>query len=109
MRFMAALVLLLQLQPLVGSVMCFHDAEIARADCTMPHDERPADRTLAPVGTPAPNGCASSGYCAPTVPAVIKSAHYLQVTPVIHGAPALTAASMAPGEPPAAPFHPPRA
>jgi hypothetical protein len=108
MRLLAAFVLLLQLQPLAGSAMCFHDAEIAKAECAMPHDERPAEPTLAPVGAELPTGCASAGYCAPSAPAVIKFAHSFQITTVIHGAPALVDATMAPGDPPAPPFHPPK-
>jgi hypothetical protein len=109
MRLLAALVLLLQLQPLVGSAMCFHDAEIAKAECAMPHDERPARATLAPSGAELPTGCASTGYCAPSAPAVIKFAHSFQFTPVIHSASALVEASLAPGDPLTPPFHPPRA
>lgn len=109
MRFLAALVLLLQLQPLMSSVVCFHDAEIAKAECAMPHEGWPAEPTLAPVGSAMPTGCAGAGSCAPTAPAVLKFAHYLQITPVMHSAPALMDASLAPGDPLAPPFHPPRA
>ncbi|CAN5806535.1 hypothetical protein BH24GEM1_BH24GEM1_20530 [soil metagenome] len=109
MRFLGLVVLLLQLQPLVGSAMCFHDAEMAKAECTMPHDRRSIESAVAPVGADLPAGCASAGHCAPSAPAVIKLAHAFQATPVVHRAPALVLASLAPGDPLPPPFHPPRA
>jgi hypothetical protein len=109
MRVLAALALLLQLQPVVGSALCFHDAELAAAECTMPHEGRPADSALTAPGTAAPSGCPMMEYCAPPAPAVPKFANRFQITSHVHGAPALIDLSMAPGEPPAPPFDPPRA
>jgi hypothetical protein len=109
MRILAALALLLQVQPVVGSALCFHDAEIGRAECTMPHEERPASSTLTTPDPGVPGGCPSMGYCAPAAPAVPKFAEHFQFTSFVHGAPALMDSSMAPGDGPAPPFHPPRA
>lgn len=109
MRVLATLALLLQLQPLMGSALCFHDAEAAKAACTMAHEERPATSTLAAPSTEVPSGCPSMGYCAPAAPAVPKFTEQFQITSFVHGAPALIAPSMAPGESRAPPFHPPRA
>ncbi len=108
MRILAALALLLQVQPLVGSALCFHDAEIARAECTMPHQEQPASALTAP-DPGVPGSCPSMAYCAPAAPAVPKFAEHFQITSFVHGAPALIDDSLAPGEPLAPPFHPPRA
>jgi hypothetical protein len=109
MRVLAALALLLQFQPLIGSVICFHDAEMAKAECTMPHEGQPASRTLTTPASELPGGCPSMGYCAPAAPAVPKFAEHFQVTSFVHGAPALTYSSLAPGEPLGPPFHPPKA
>lgn len=109
MRLLAALVLLLQLQPLVGSAFCFHDAEMAKAECTMPHEERPASGTLTAPTTGDPGGCPSMGYCAPVTPAVPKFAEHFQISSFVHGAPALNYSSWEPGEPLGPPFHPPKA
>lgn len=108
MRLVAALALLLQLQPLIGSVICFHD-EAARAECAMPHQERPASGTLAAPATEIPGACPGMGYCAPTAPAVPKLVEHFQITPLVHGASALNHSSLAPGEPLGPPFHPPKA
>jgi hypothetical protein len=110
MRFLATLALLFQLQPLVGSAICFHDAEIAKAECSMPHEERPADSsTLTAQSTGLPSGCPSMAYCAPAPPTVPKLAEHFQITTLVHGALALIEPSMAPSESLTPPFHPPRA
>lgn len=109
MRVLAALALLLQLQPLVGSALCIHDAAIARTECSMPHDGQPATGTLTAPGTGGHSACSSMGYCVPTAPAVPKVAEHFQITSFVHGALALTYTSLAPGEPLGPPFHPPKA
>jgi hypothetical protein len=109
MRFLAALAFLLQLQPLAGSVICFHNAEMASAECTMPHEKPLASSSLTVPSTGAPSGCPSMGYCAPTAPAVPKFDQHFQIVSFVHAALALIDPSMAPGESPAPPFDPPRA
>lgn len=109
MRILAALALLLQLQPLIGSVICFHDAEMANVECTMPHQVRPASGTLAAPTSGNPGGCPSMGYCAPAAPAVPKLGERFQITPLVHSASALHYSSLTPGEPLGPPFHPPKA
>ena len=108
MRFLAALVLLLQLQPLAGSALCFHDAELAKAECGMPHEERPADSAFTETSE-VPGGCPSMAYCAPAAPTIPEFAEHFQITSLVHGAPALIDSSMAPGEPQTPPFPPPKA
>jgi hypothetical protein len=109
MRILAVLALLLQVQPLVGSALCFHDAEIARAECTMSHEGQPASSTLTTPDPGVPGGCPGMAYCAPAAPAVPKFAEHFQITPLVHSAPALNYSLLAPGEPLAPPFHPPKA
>jgi hypothetical protein len=109
MRFLAALVLLLQLQPLAGSALCFHDAEVAKAECTMPHNERPITSMFTAQTTGVPGGCPSMAYCAPAAPTVPEFAEHFQISSLVHGAPTLIDPSMAPSEPQTPPFHPPKA
>jgi len=109
MRVLAALALLLQFQPLIGSVICFHDAEMIKAECIMPHEGQPASSTVTTPTNKLPGGCSSIGYCAPAAPAVPKLAEHFQFTSFVHGAPALTYSSLAPGEPLGPPFRPPKA
>jgi hypothetical protein len=109
MRVLAALALLLQFQPLIGSAICFHDAEMAKAECSMPHKDQPVSRTLTTPAAELPGACPSMGYCAPAAPGVPKFAEHFQITSYVHSAPALTYSSLAPGEPLGPPFHPPKA
>jgi hypothetical protein len=109
MRFLAAFTVLLQLQPLAGSALCVFDAEVAKPECTMPHEEAPAGGTLTAPGTGVPSACPSMGYCAPAAPAVPKLAQHFQITSFVHRAPALNYPFLASGQPSAPPFHPPRA
>ena len=109
MLVLAALALLLQLQPLVGSVLCFHDAEVAKAECTMPHEGRPADSTLTTPSTGGSGGCTGMAYCAPATAAVPKFTEDFQITSFVYGSPALIDSSQAPDEPAGSLFHPPRA
>jgi hypothetical protein len=109
MRFLAVLVLLLQLQPVIGSALCFHDTELSKPECAMPHDERPtADRTLTATGAEVPTGCASTVYCTRSTPAVLDFAQHLQIAALIQGAPVRIAPAMASDAALASPFHPPR-
>jgi hypothetical protein len=109
MRALAALALLLQLQPLAGSALCAHDAVVARTECSMPDHEQPGTGTLAAPGSGDPSTCTSMGYCAPAASAVPNFAEEFQITSFVHGALTLMHPSMAPAEPLAPPFHPPRA
>ena len=112
MRLLATVLLLLQLQPLVGLALCFDRGRPAKAECVMPDTgplAAPAERTLTPTGTSQTTGCVAAEYCARTVPAIPKFAESLQITPVVHGAPAPMDAVLALGDPLAPPFHPPKA
>jgi hypothetical protein len=108
MRLLAALVLLLHLQPVIGAAFCFHDAELAKTECSMPHEERPGGAALTSPSPKGPAGCASMGYCAPAAPAVPKLVERFQFSSFVHSAPALNYPLLASGEPSAPPFHPPR-
>ena len=107
MRILAALALLLQLQPLVGSALCFHDAA-AKTECRMPSQGQLGTGPLSQPGAGSPSTCPSMGYCAPTAPGVPKLAEQLQITSFVHGAPALMAPSLASAGPVRPPFHPPK-
>jgi hypothetical protein len=109
MRVVAALVLLLQLQPVVSFALCVHDAAVATTECSMPDEAQPGTGTLTVPSTGTPGACFSMAYCAPTASAVPKFAEQFQITSFVHGAPAPMDLTMALGDPPAPPFHPPKA
>jgi hypothetical protein len=107
---LAATLLLLQLQPVLGAGAC---ARLGRAsaqrECTMPeHGSNP----VYSVGEPSPHtpqSCALASVCAPAplaIPVIGKQ--------IVRGAVLISAALIAPTTPPvevstAPPFHPPRA
>jgi hypothetical protein len=109
MRFLAVVVLLLQLQPLAGSAICLHDAEVGRAECAMPHQERAVGGTLSAPGAATPAECSSMDYCAPSALSVVSLAEHFQIAWIVHRQPALSGRCLAPGDEPAPPLHPPRA
>jgi hypothetical protein len=108
MRFLAALALLLQVQPLVASALCLYDARMARMECTMPHGDGPAGGTFRASDPGMPGGCAAMAYCAAAPTAWPRFAERPQVIPIVHASPVLSDAPLAPGTGPAPPFHPPR-
>ena len=108
MRFLAALALLLQFQPLVGSVICLH-VGMADAECTMPHEQQPALGTLTAPNPAGLGSCSSLAYCAPGPPALPKLIEQFQVTPFAHSAPTLNYSPLAPGEALRPLFPPPKA
>jgi hypothetical protein len=105
---LAALVLLLQLQPVLGTVACLGlPKQGAQQECQMPEHGAVPHSTVAAPNSSAPN-CALASVCAPTPLAIMSLADGPQST--IAGstesrsmaAPALLGIFSAP------PFHPPR-
>lgn len=110
MRFIGALLLLLQLQPLGAAALCLHGHGSEVAECGDMHETQAlAERTLAQPGTGHTAACMASDYCAWTAPAVLRFAQHFQVVASLHRAPAQLIAALAPGDPLTPPFHPPRA
>ncbi|SRR5581483_879689 len=103
MKALAALVLLLQLGPLAGPVLCH-----AQATCGMPAHQAAVSAPGADAGTPSPN-CATVQLCSPAGPAVAGGLVRLEPALGPHdlalpGGPTLLA-----GRPARPPAPPPRA
>ncbi len=110
MRLVGSLLLLLQLQPLGAAVLCLPGNGVEMAECGgMPETRVSAERTLAPTGTGHTANCMASDYCARMAPAVLRFTQHFLAVASIHRAPAVMVVPMAPGDPLAPPFHPPRA
>ena len=105
----AALLLLLQLQPLFGTLACMGLSDRARqAECQMPeHGPMPAS-TLAQTESPAPN-CALASVCAPSPLTIVSLPENFESTVALYSEPPVMAATALFGISSAPPFHPPRA
>ena len=106
---LAALVLLLQLQPLFGTVACLGFSKPGpQQECQMPEHGAVPHSTVAQPNSSTPN-CALASVCAPTPLAIISLADGLQSVIALSAdsrgmaAPTLFGVSSAP------PFDPPRA
>ena len=106
---LAALLLLLQLQPLLGTAACLGLSDRAsKAECEMSEHGAMPDSSVAQTESPAPN-CALASVCAPSpltivsLPESLESVVAFYSQSPIMAAPALFGISSAP------PFHPPRA
>ena len=106
---LVALLLLLQLQPLLGTVVCLSFSDVAaRSECEMPDNVAVPYSGVAHTQSPALN-CALASVCAPSPLAVVGLAESIESVVAfcspspIMAAPALFGISSAP------PFHPPRA
>jgi hypothetical protein len=106
---LAALVLLLQLQPLLGTVACLGLSDRAsQAECQMPEHGATPYSTVAQTEAPVPN-CALASVCAPSPLAVVSLPENLESVIALHSEPPRMVATTPLGISSAPPFHPPRA
>jgi hypothetical protein len=105
----AALLLLVQLQPVLGSVACLGlPARAAAQDCKMPEHGQPPATSIAVSGAAA-QSCALTTICTPAPVAIPELFNRLETAVPHHdGATTLTAA-LPYDTSPSGPFHPPRA
>ena len=106
---MTALLVLLQLQPVLGTVACLGlTGRQAGQECAMPEHGQSGTTGLVPAG-PASQGCQAAAICTPVPPAVsVPTAQFETAESLRAGAGAL-AATLPRDIPPVPPFHPPRA
>jgi len=105
----AALLLLLQLQPLLGTAACLGLSDRAReAECQMPEHGAMPQSTLAQTESPAPN-CALASVCAPSPLAIVSLPENLESVIALHSESPIMPAATLFGISSAPPFHPPRA
>ena len=106
---LAALFLLLQLQPMLGVAACLGLVrQPAQQECKMPeHGTAPTQQLSQPVPLSG-QSCALASVCAPAAPAVPSFVGQLESSVPLHAVAAI-AGDMAPPEVATAPpFHPPR-
>ena len=103
----AVLLLLFQLQPVLGTVVCLGPSDRAKQECKMPdHGQMP--KTSITIASIAAQNCQSAAICAPAPLAIPAWFTQLETaTPLLEGGTSLAATLL--GISPAPPFHPPRA
>jgi hypothetical protein len=103
---LAAIVLLLQLHPVVGTVACLGRA--TQPDCEMPGHAAVPHSTVGQTesGTPA---CALASFCAPSPLAIVSPRENLESAVALHSESPIMATAALFGLSSAPPFHPPRA
>ena len=108
MRLGLALLLVLQLDPVIGAALCLGREQAANAECAMP--ERPiySGSVVAAAGAQVPGGCAVAQLCAQPAPVIAQLGQVFQLVSVVHHAPARWDSLDAPPGVLTPPFHPPR-
>jgi hypothetical protein len=105
----AALLLLFQLQPALGTVACLAlPAGATKQECKMPEHGQPQTMSVAVSGAAA-HGCQLATICAPARPAIPGLSNKFETAVPLYGNAATLAATLLLGTSPAPPFHPPRA
>ncbi len=103
----ASLLLLFQLQPVLGSAVCLLSSDRpSNEECEMP-DQHIAQGSLLESGAPT-QGCALASACAASALAVPGLAEGQESIIPLHSAAATPAAATLNGIASAPPFHPPR-
>src|SRR3954463_1528911 len=106
---LAALLLLFQLQPLLGSAVCLAGSErSARPQCEMPEHGPIPTSTAAQAESPVPN-CPLASVCAPSQLAIAGLPELLQAVMDPRTEPSAAAATPLFSISSAPPFRPPRA
>ena len=106
---LAALVLLLQLQPLLGTAACLRLSDQAgKPECQMPDHSAMPYSSVAQTQSPAPN-CALASVCAPSPLAILSLPENLESVIALHSESPIVATAALFGISSAPPFHPPRA
>jgi hypothetical protein len=108
---LAALLLLFQLQPALGTVACLSASERAPGhECKMPeHGQAPTPMTAIAASGTAAQHCELAAVCTPAPPAIPALSVTLETAVSPFEAAGPLAATRLLGLPPAPPFHPPRA
>lgn len=105
----AALLLLFQLQPVLGSVACLGlPARATRQECKMPEHGQPQTTSIAVSGAAA-QSCPLATICTPAPLAIPEISNQLETAVPRHDGATILAATLPYDTSPAGPFHPPRA
>jgi hypothetical protein len=105
----AALLLLFQLQPVLGTAACLGLSDRpAKEECKMPEHGQPQSASVAVSGASA-QSCQLATICTPAPLAIPGLSNELETAVPLYGGAATLAATLPLGISPAPPFHPPRA
>lgn len=106
---LAALVLLLQLQPLLGTAVCLSFSDgAAQSECEMPDNVAVPHSAVAHTESPAPN-CALASVCVTSPLTIVSLPESFESVVAFYSQSPITAAPTLFGISSAPPFHPPRA
>ena len=104
----AALLLLFQLQPVLGTVACLELPTAAKQECKMAEHGQAQTMSVAVSGAAA-QSCQLATICTPAPPAIPGMSNKFETAVPLFGSAATLAATLPLGIRPAPPFHPPRA
>jgi hypothetical protein len=106
---LAALLLLFQLQPVLGTVACLElPARATQQECKMAEHGQPQTTSISTLDTAAQH-CQLATICTPAPPAIPALSNTFETAVPLYGSAASLAATLPLGISPAPPFHPPRA
>lgn len=106
---LAVLLLVFQLQPVLGSVACLGESgRAAQHECQMPEHGQAPTASIGAAGRPA-QSCELATICMPAPLAIPGLSSSLDSTVPLLATAGPLAATLPLGIPPAPPFHPPRA
>jgi hypothetical protein len=108
MRLVLALLVVLQLDPVIGAALCFEMDRTANAECAMPERPTHSGSVVAPAGAQVLGACDFAHLCAQPAPVIAQLGQVFQIVSVVHRAPAWWDSLDAPPDVLTPPFHPPR-
>lgn len=108
MRLILTLLLLLQLDPLLGAALCLQREAAPSQECTMPQPPAPSERTVAAAGDHLAGACSVAQLCAQPAPALTVGENALLTSLIPSRTQPLLEQTKAPSESPTPLFHPPR-
>jgi len=105
----AALLLLFQLQPVLGTVACLGLSDRpAKQECKMPEHGQPQTTSISAAGATT-QSCQLATICTPAPLSIPGMRNQLDTAVPLYDGAATLAATQPHGTSPAPPFHPPRA
>lgn len=106
---LAALLLVIQLQPVLGSVACLgRIKQPAQAQCEMPEHGAIPSQTLSESTLPSTQSCLAASLCAPAPLAIPSFAGLTVSNLLLQTAPAIAGLTTPSDVSSAPPFHPPK-
>ena len=102
------ILLVFQLQPVLGAAVCLGSSQPKAAECEMPEDGKAPTQNLPEPGTQRPQACPLAAVCAPVSPAIPGLSNAVEASVQMHIEVASSGSSTPVDVFFAPPFHPPR-